>query len=126
VIAGVNAVVVQVEDQERAKRFWTQTLGFELSQDAAYGEERWLEVRTPDKAVAVILDRRKGPRPTVLDPALPTADVSFYAEDLHQTHAELTARGVKFPQPPTEQPFGWWSVFEDPDGNRFALVPRGQ
>ena len=125
-IAGVNAVVVQVEDQERAKRFWTQTLGFELSQDAAYGEERWLEVRTPDKAVAVILDRRKGPRPTALDPALPTADVSFSAEDLHQTHAELTARGVKFPQPPVRQPFGWWSVFEDPDGNRFALVPRGQ
>jgi predicted enzyme related to lactoylglutathione lyase len=25
-----------------------------------------------------------------------------------------------------EQPFGWWSVFQDPDGNRFALVPHGQ
>jgi predicted enzyme related to lactoylglutathione lyase len=126
VIDGVSAVVVEVEDQERAKQFWTESLGFEVAQDAPYGEERWLEVRTPDKAVTVILDLRKGPRPTAPDPSLPTADVSFYTHDLHRTHTELTARGVKFPQPPVQQPFGWWSVFEDPDGNRFALVPRGQ
>jgi predicted enzyme related to lactoylglutathione lyase len=125
-IDGVSSVVVEVEDQERAKRFWTETLGFEVAQDAPYGEERWLEVRTPDKAVTVILDLRKGPRPTAPDPGLPTAGVTFSTNDLHQTHAELTARGVSFPQPPLQQPFGWWSVFEDPDGNRFALVPRGQ
>lgn len=125
-IGGVHAVVVEVEDQERAKRFWTESLGFEVAQDAPYGEERWLEVRAPDKAVTVILDLRTGPRPTAPDPSLPTAGVSFYTNDLQETHAELAARGVSFPQPPVQQPFGWWSVFEDPDGNRFALVPRGQ
>jgi predicted enzyme related to lactoylglutathione lyase len=125
-IGGVTQVVIQVEDQERAKAFWTQTLGFELAQDAPYRAERWLEVRTPDKAVTVVLDPRKGPRPTAPGPDLPTSNVSFYAEDLQQTYRELRARGVEFPQPPVEQPFGWWSLFQDPDGNRFALVPRGQ
>jgi predicted enzyme related to lactoylglutathione lyase len=38
----------------------------------------------------------------------------------------LTARGVQFPQPPVQQPFGWWSLFADAEGNRFALVPRDQ
>ena len=76
-IGGVSTVVVEVEDQERAKRFWSETLGFEVVQDAAYGEERWLEVRTPDKAVALVLDLRKGARPTAQDPSLPTANVSF-------------------------------------------------
>jgi lactoylglutathione lyase len=125
-IGGVTQVVIEVEDQERAKAFWVETLGFELAQDAAYGAERWLEVRTPDKAVTVVLDLRKGPPPTAPSPELPTSNVSFYAEDLQRAYQELRARGVAFPQPPVEQPFGWWSLFEDPDGNRFALIPRGQ
>jgi predicted enzyme related to lactoylglutathione lyase len=125
-IGGVNQVVVEVEDQERAKRFWTEQLGFELVQDAPYGQERWLEVRTPDKAVTVVLDLRQGERPTAPHLSLPTSKVMFYAQDLQQTYTELTARGVQFPQPPVRQPFGWWSLFADPDGNRFALVPRQQ
>jgi predicted enzyme related to lactoylglutathione lyase len=125
-IGGVAKVVVEVEDQERAKAFWTRTLGFEVAQDVPYGEERWLEVRTPDKAVVVVLDQRKGERPTPRDPSLPTSNVLFYADDLQQTYTELTARGVQFPLPPVQQPFGWWSLFADPDGNRFALVPREQ
>jgi hypothetical protein len=31
VIGGVSKVVVEVEDQEHAKAFWTETLGFELA-----------------------------------------------------------------------------------------------
>jgi lactoylglutathione lyase len=126
VIGGVTKVVIEVENQDRAKQFWTGKLGFELVQDAPYGNERWLEVRTPDQAVTLVLDLRKGPRPTAPDPNLPTSNVMFYAQDLQQTYQELTARGVQFPQPPARQPFGWWSLFEDPDGNRFALVPREQ
>jgi predicted enzyme related to lactoylglutathione lyase len=126
VIGGVTKVVIEVENQDRAKQFWTGKLGFELVQDAPYGNERWLEVRTPDQAVTLVLDLRKGPRPTAPDPNLPTSNVMFYAQDLQQTYQELTAGGVQFPQPPARQPFGWWSLFEDPDGNRFALVPREQ
>jgi lactoylglutathione lyase len=126
VIGGVTQVVIEVEDQDRAKRFWTEQLGFELVQDAPYGQERWLEVRTPDKAVVLVLGMRQGERPTAPHPSLPTSNVMFYAEDLQQTYQELTARGVQFPQPPVRQPFGWWSLFQDSEGNRFALVPRQQ
>jgi lactoylglutathione lyase len=126
VVGGVTQVVIEVEDQDRAAGFWTQQLGFELVQDTPYGAERWLEVRTPDKAVTVVLEARQGARPTATDASLPTSNVMFYAEDLQQTYTELTARGVVFPQPPVRQPFGWWSLFQDSEGNRFALVPREQ
>ena len=64
VIGGVTQVVIEIEDQDRAKQFWTQTLGFELAQDAHYGQERWLEVRTPDRAVTLcsIFARVRGRR----------------------------------------------------------------
>jgi lactoylglutathione lyase len=126
VVGGVTKVVVEVDDQERAKRFWTETMGFELVQDTPYGEERWLEVRTPDKAVVLVLGPRQGEQPAAQHPSLPTSNVMFYAEDLQQTYGELRARGVEFPEPPVMQPFGWWSLFQDSEGTRFALVPRDQ
>ena len=60
-------------------------MGFDEVQDTPYGEdERWLEVRSPDKGVILILGlRREGgpPRRTML----PTSNVFFYAEDLDRT-----------------------------------------
>ncbi len=121
-IRGVSQVVFEVEDQDRALEFWTSTMGFEPIHDAAYGERRWLELRTPDEAVVIVLSLRDRERPTA--PAtLPTSNVCFYCDELARTYEELRARGVEFPQPPIEQPFGWWSMFEDQEGNRFALMP---
>jgi len=122
-IRGIGQVVLEVDDQDRALAFWMETLGFELAQDAPYGDERWLEVRTPDGAVRMVLSLRQGERPTAPD-ELPTSNIMFYCDDLPRTYEELNARGVEFPQPPVEQPFGWWSLFQDTEGNRFALTPR--
>jgi hypothetical protein len=54
-ISGASKVVIEVEDQERAKVFWSGTMGFEVAQDAPY-EERWLEVRPPNQAGNLVLD----------------------------------------------------------------------
>jgi predicted enzyme related to lactoylglutathione lyase len=55
---------------------------------------------------------------------LPTSNVFFFCDDLAETYDELRSRGVEFPQPPVELSFGWWSMFQDLEGNRFALHPR--
>jgi lactoylglutathione lyase len=123
VIAGVSKVVIEVEDQARALAFWTETLGFELHQDTAYGEERWVEVRTPDGRLILVLSPRRNERPTSSE-MLPTLNVFFCCDDLAETYDELRSRGVTFPQPPVELSFGWWSMFQDQEGNRFALHPR--
>jgi lactoylglutathione lyase len=36
-------------------------------------------------------------------------------------HREMTERGVSFVTSPSKQFFGWWSVFEDSEGTRYAL-----
>lgn len=122
-VRGISQVLVEVEDQDRALSFWTGPMGFELVQDSPYGDERWLEVRAPDSVVTVVLGLRQGEPPTAPE-QLPTSNVFFYCDDLHRTYDELRARGVEFPQPPVRQPFGWWSMFQDSEGNRFALTPR--
>jgi predicted enzyme related to lactoylglutathione lyase len=122
-IEGVSKVVIEVDDQARALMFWTETLGFELHQDTPYGEERWVEVRTPDKRLILVLSPRQDDRANASD-TLPTSSVLFYCDDLIETYEELRSRGVEFPQPPVELSFGWWSMFLDREGNRFALHPR--
>jgi lactoylglutathione lyase len=123
VIEGVSKVVVEVADQSRALEFWTETLGFELHQDTAYGEERWVEVRPPDKGLILVLSPRQDDRPSASD-RVPTSNVFFCCDDLAATYDELRSRGVAFPQPPVKLSFGWWSMFQDQEGNRFALHAR--
>jgi lactoylglutathione lyase len=125
VIEGVSKVVIEVDDQTRALAFWTERLGFELHQDTAYGEERWVEVRTSDKGLILVLTPRQAKQPSDND-MLPTSNVFFFCDDLAETYEELRSRGVEFPQPPIELSFGWWSMFRDQEGNRFALHPREQ
>lgn len=121
-ISGVSKVVLQVGDQDRAKAFWTETMGFELVQDAPYGQERWLEVRSPDGVDLVLeLGGEGAGRDADAPEHLPTSNVMFRCDDLLVTYEDLAARGVEFPQPPVRQPFGWWSMFNDSEGNRFAL-----
>jgi lactoylglutathione lyase len=123
VVEGVSKVVIEVDDQSRALRFWTETLGFDLHRDTPYGEERWVEVATPDKRLVLVLSPRQHGRPSAPD-MLPTSTVFFCCDDLAETYDELRSRGVVFPQPPVELSFGWWSMFQDQEGNRFALHPR--
>jgi predicted enzyme related to lactoylglutathione lyase len=128
VIKGVSKVVIDVADQNRARDFWTETMGFTLVLDTPYGEERWLEVRTPDAAINLVLRQMVADDQTRqrIPERLPTSNVFFYCDDLQATFQVLAARGVEFPQPPIELPFGWWSMFQDREGNRFALVPRDE
>jgi predicted enzyme related to lactoylglutathione lyase len=119
----VHKLVVEVEDQERALRFWTEAMRFKVAQDVGYGEERWLEVETPDENTTLVLALRNGELP-IAPEELPNSNIFFYCDDLPRTYEELQARGVEFPQPPVEQSWGWWSMFQDNEGNRFALQPR--
>ena len=127
-ISGVAKVGIATEDQARAREFWVEKMGFEVVTDLPYHDDfKWLELTPPDHSLLLVIGSRQAQTGDVSDipDVLPTSNVWFACDDLHKTYAELTARGVEFSQEPKEFPFGWWSVFKDPDGNRYALVPRG-
>jgi lactoylglutathione lyase len=120
-ITGVRKVIVPVADQEQAKSFWIGQLGCELVRDETYGGGRWIEVTPPDRSVLLVLSPRGEEPVRDVPPALPHSPVFFNCEDIEKTHRELTARGVRFAAPPVKMPFGWWSMFEDSEGTRYAL-----
>ncbi|MGW1677499.1 VOC family protein [Saccharopolyspora sp. NPDC002376] len=123
-IRGISKAVVPVSDQERAKRFWSETVGFAVTTDAPYDDQgnRWVEVTAPNGSSVLILSASDSDQ--AIFPAhggVPTATFFLYADDVEQTYRELSAKGVEFPEPPVQQPWGWWSVFLDSEGNRFTL-----
>ena len=50
-----------------------------------------------------------------------TAEVSFYCDDIAQTVAELTARGVEFTQEVEDHGYGWVTYFRVPGDFQIQL-----
>jgi hypothetical protein len=51
-------------------------------------------------------------------------DAYFWPDDVDAMHLELTARGAKIIQPPTDQPYGLREFrVQDPDGHILAFAP---
>src|SRR5262249_19770561 len=88
VIEGMNQVIVDVDDQDRALKLWTEAIGFELVQDSPHpGTGRWIEVQTRDEATILVLPVREGTRARAREDR-PTSNIFFYCEDLARTYAE--------------------------------------
>lgn len=117
-ITKVSKMGVNVGDQQRALDFFTKTLGFEVVTDVKMGEKaRWIEVRPPGAETALAL----WTPPELTDRIGTFSHIVFESNDVHKTHDELVAKGVKFTQKPRLQGGGVMGVFVDPDGNSFVL-----
>ena len=121
-ITKVRSVGIYVSDQQRALEFYRDVLGCDVLADAQMGEDggapRWIEVRLPRDEVNLLLFTPQGQE----DRVGTFSNVIFHVDDLQATFGELSAKGVDFPIPPEQAPWGkWWAVFADPDGNQFGL-----
>ncbi|MBF8191883.1 VOC family protein [Nonomuraea sp. K274] len=118
----ISQVNIYVEDQQRAVDFWTGKMGFTITTDMPYGEDRWIDVEPPGGGTRLVIHKAAPdwPAPGLVKDGKPNY-VMFQADDIVKAHAELAARGVRFTQEPTQQPWGWSAVFSDDDGNLFHL-----
>jgi catechol 2,3-dioxygenase-like lactoylglutathione lyase family enzyme len=116
----VLSVSVPVSDQERAKKFYVDTLGFELLVDNSGREGmRWIEVAPEGAVISLMLV-------SWLDPLLPSLYrvIVVATDDIQPIHEELVAKGVSFDLPPTKLSNGTQAMFRDPDGNVIVLLER--
>lgn len=121
-ITTVSKVVVPVDDQQRALEFWTERVGFALERDEVYGDERWIEVAPPGGGPVLVLSPRRADQARAdVAEMLPHSPAFFTCRDVRQTYREMTERGVEFTAAPAQTHFGWWSLFTDQDGTRYAL-----
>ena len=120
-ITELHTVALYVEDQDRAKEFYVDTLGFELGADqpGMGGIGRWIEVAPKGAQTSFMLADAAGWNKQ--DRIGKSADVTLRCEDATALHAELSAKGVTVTEPETQR-FGTFIDVTDPDGHRLRVV----
>jgi predicted enzyme related to lactoylglutathione lyase len=126
---------VWVHDQDEALAFYTGKLGWNVQTDVTVpelGNFRWLAVSPPDQDdIAVVLmaipgepvmDDASREQLTALMSKGFLGGVFLTTDDCQATYEELSARGVEFVDPPTQQPYGIDAGFRDPSGNHFRIT----
>lgn len=123
----IGVTEIFVDDQDKARSFYTEALALEVKTDAPYGgTARWLTVVSPEdpdatellltpvtEAAAALQEARR---------AAGSPAVSFTTDDCRRTYDELCARGVVFLSEPRTMGYGGIdAVFEDGCGNLLNL-----
>jgi predicted enzyme related to lactoylglutathione lyase len=129
VITKARSVGIYVSDQDRALEFYRDKLGFEVHQDTPMGEmgppgdeqKRWIEVSPKGAETLVILYTPPGMENRIGG----FSNILWDTDDIQTTFEDLRAKGVEFTQEPSQQGWGWWAQFKDPDGNEFGLGQSG-
>ncbi|WP_435741452.1 VOC family protein [Nocardioides sp. SYSU DS0663] len=111
-----------VDDQDKALRFYTDTLGFTLKHDIPMSEARWITVVSPQdlEGTELVLEPDGHPAAKPFKDALVADGIPFTAfvvDDVAAEFGRLRGLGVRFTQEPTEMGPVTTAVLDDTCGN---------
>jgi catechol 2,3-dioxygenase-like lactoylglutathione lyase family enzyme len=130
-ITNVSLVTVYCLDQDTARDFYVDILGFQPRADVTTGEGfRWVTLSAPTHPELELTLMLPGPP---LDPEAAAfvrrqlekgqmGGLGLRVDDCRKTYAELKAKGVTFLQEPASRPYGVEAVMRDTSGNWLVLI----
>lgn len=130
-ITKLSHSTIYVTDQDAAKDFYVNTLGFELKHDFPMENNfRWLTVSPKGQDIELILlpvdnsfiSKENAEKIKQLSNDGVFGPGAFVTNNCKATYEELKAKGVKFKGEPKEQFYGTEMVMQDPFGNWFSVV----
>ncbi len=127
-IIGVTSVAV--EDQEKALKFYTETLGFLTKHDMPLGNpegDRWLTVVSPERpdGVELLLEPNRNPitlafQQGLMEQGFPS--IILIADDVQAEYERLNGLGVEFTMPPSDIGTAIMAIFNDSCGNLIQIM----
>lgn len=122
-ITKLNNVGLWVKNQDEAKKFYVEKLGFALHKDdsTTVPGYRWLTVAPQQQTdVEMVLGLAVEPDQKAMVGKQGTWVLN--SDDIHDDYKRLTSLGVKCHYEPKVNPWGTDFVFEDLYGNTYDLV----
>jgi predicted enzyme related to lactoylglutathione lyase len=103
----IKLTIVYVDDQDKALRFYTETLGLAKKADVRNGSYRWLTVSSPEDPDGTELQLALNDNPAakayqqaMLQQGQPA--IMFFTDDVGRDYEQIKARGAEFTMPPTQ------------------------
>lgn len=119
---------ILVNDQARARAFYTEKLGFKIKHDVPIGTDFWLTLTAPDDAdgIEILLEPNSGlAEAQAFTRAIYAKNIpqtQLYTEDLSAEYERLRALGVDLKGPPKAMGPTQFVDFDDTCGNIIRLV----
>jgi catechol 2,3-dioxygenase-like lactoylglutathione lyase family enzyme len=128
---GIGVVGVFVRDQEEARAFYVDKVGFQVHTDVQSGPFRWLTVQHPDQPGFQLGLFAPGPplhdpdteqalRALVAKGAMP--GLVLHVRDCRAECERMRAAGVELIQEPVERFGNIDAGFRDPSGNAWKMI----
>ena len=118
----IGKITLYVDNQEEAKKFWTEKLNFVVKFEKEMGPNmKWIEVGPSDEEFTtfVIYDKKmmaaQNPNANLGHPS-----IILSTSDIEKTHAELKEKGVTVGNI-MKMPYGSMFDFIDMDGNNYLV-----
>jgi catechol 2,3-dioxygenase-like lactoylglutathione lyase family enzyme len=115
-ITHLDVVSVPVSDQDRAKSFYVDVLGFAVIADSAFDNQRWVQLAPSGSNTSITL--------VTWFESMPAGSLKglvLATEDIHASYDALAARGLQWNGPIEDAFWGIFAMFDDPDGNSWVV-----
>ena len=123
----VGTVCIFVSNQQRAKQFYSEMLGFEVRTDQPLGPDsdaRWIAVAPAGAETEVILYLPDENWEHYKQVVGKSQAITFNVLNIDATYSDLLDKGVQFVQEPDRQPWGTYAMMLDSEGNTVLLVEQ--
>lgn len=124
-ISRVGQIMLYVNNQDEAVKFWTEKLGFTVVSEENNGQGmRWIEVAPKEEAeTSLILHNKEFVAKMSPGVNLGTPSLMFFTDKLDQLHSDLKDKQVKVGDM-VYMPSGKVFNFADQEENYFAVMER--
>lgn len=123
-IRQIGQVMLYVNDQETAVKFWTEKVGFVVVADQEEAGMRWIEIApTKEAQTTFVLHNKEIIAKMQPELNLGTPSIMFYADHIENLYQDFQAKGVKVGDL-VMMPMGRVFNFADHENNYFALVEK--
>ncbi|OEH93103.1 VOC family protein [Bacillus solimangrovi] len=117
-IKNIATVAVYVDDQQKAKDFWTNKVGFEVVAEFPMGPNvSWIEVAPKNAQTRLVLY----PKSMMQGSESMKASIVLECDNVFDTYEQLKINGVQFIDEPKEMQWGTFVQFRDEEGNQYLL-----